>query len=149
MVFTGITTNGAVGLWRKVQRRLPRLTLIGSDEIADELFTRGLIRSGSRAQRRLGRRAAKRTWISLYTRPTDAWPAKGRVFADEFRARYGHTPGEYAIFGYEAMQVALDCIANATGPNPRRSADDSAHCCSVAPTRIRGARSNGNQASAQ
>jgi branched-chain amino acid transport system substrate-binding protein len=116
MVFTGITANGAVGLWRKVHRRLPRLKLIGSDGIADDPFPRRLIRSGTRAQRRLGRSAAKRTWISLYTRPRDAWPATGRAFYDQFRARYGREPGEYAIFGYEAMRVALDCIAAATGP---------------------------------
>jgi hypothetical protein len=31
MVFTGITRNGAVSLWRKVHRRRPRLRLFGSD----------------------------------------------------------------------------------------------------------------------
>ena len=123
-MFTGITRNGAVGLWRAVHRRLPRLLLIGSDGIADAPFARLLVRGRNRAQRRLGRGAARRTWISLYTRPADAWPAKGRAFAEQFRARYSRDPGEYAIFGYEAMQVALGCVAGATGPDPRRAAID-------------------------
>lgn len=120
MVFTGITANGAVPLWRKVHRRFPRLKLIGSDGIADPLFTPRLIRGGSRAARRLGRSAAKRTWITLYTRPPDAWPAKGQAFAQDFRARYDRAPGEYAIFGYEAMQVVLDCVASAPGDHELR-----------------------------
>ena len=119
MVFAGTNDDGAVRLWRKVHRRLPRLKLISSDGIAEGPFARRLVRSGSRAQRRLGRSAAKRTWMTLYTRPANAWPARGRAFYEAFRARYGRDPGEYAIYGYEAMQVALGCIASATDPDPR------------------------------
>ena len=35
------------------------------------------------------------------------------MFADEFIARSGRPPGEYAIFGYEAMRVVLDWITEA------------------------------------
>jgi branched-chain amino acid transport system substrate-binding protein len=102
MVFTGITANGAPALWRAVHRRRPRLKLIGSDGVAEPLFTR-----------HIGRGAAKRTWISQYVRPISAWPPAGQQFAAAFGQRYGRPPGDYAIFGYEAMRVTLDCIRNA------------------------------------
>jgi branched-chain amino acid transport system substrate-binding protein len=120
MVFTGISFNGAVPLWREVHRRRPRLRLIGPDGIADGVFSQRLMHSGGRAQRRLGRSAAERTLITLYTRPTDVWPDKGQVFADEFAARYGRPPGDYAIFGYEAMKVILDCVSAAGDGAPLR-----------------------------
>jgi branched-chain amino acid transport system substrate-binding protein len=40
-------------------------------------------------------------------------PPAGRRFAAAFTRRYGHRPGRYAAYGYEAMAVVLDSIRRA------------------------------------
>jgi branched-chain amino acid transport system substrate-binding protein len=45
-------------------------------------------------------------------------------FADRFRAVYGHAPGRFAAYGYEAMAVALDAIDRADDPLDRGSVVD-------------------------
>ncbi len=40
-------------------------------------------------------------------------PEKGKKFYSDFRAKYNHDPDPYAIYGYEAMNVALAAIEKA------------------------------------
>lgn len=44
--------------------------------------------------------------------PQDLTPS-GRKFVSDFRAAYGHVPGEEAIFGYEAMSAVLGVLNEA------------------------------------
>ena len=120
MVFTGLTLNGAAPLWRAVHRRMPRLMLIGSDGVADDAFTRQLIRRGSRVDRRLGRRAAERTLLTLYTRPADAWPAAGQVFADEFTAA---SAARLASTRSSATRRCESCSTASRKPTTARGSD--------------------------
>jgi branched-chain amino acid transport system substrate-binding protein len=55
--------------------------------------------------------------------PTQLPPA-GRDFARRFRAEYGHAPGRFAAYGYEAMAVILDSIDRASDPGDRASVTD-------------------------
>jgi branched-chain amino acid transport system substrate-binding protein len=51
-------------------------------------------------------------------------PAKGQDFAAAFKREYGHDPGRYAAYGYEAMAVILDSINRASDPADRTSVTD-------------------------
>jgi branched-chain amino acid transport system substrate-binding protein len=110
MFFGGITENGAVRLWREVHRVNPSAALFGGDGIGDSFFTRQIPRG-----------AALRTRVTLPARPPSAYPPSAQAFFAAFRARFGHPAQPYAIFGYETMALALDCLHRA-GPGADRAA---------------------------
>jgi branched-chain amino acid transport system substrate-binding protein len=52
-----------------------------------------------------------RTKCTVATLPPDNYPASGKQFFDAFKQKYGKSqPNPYAIYGYEAMSLALDAI---------------------------------------
>jgi branched-chain amino acid transport system substrate-binding protein len=102
MVFGGIAENDAAALWRAVHRRNPRALLIGPEALTDRAF-----------YRHLGRGAARRTLITNPTLDPAAYPPAAQAFYAAFRARFGHEPQPYALYGYEAMSVVLDAVARA------------------------------------
>ena len=101
MVFGGIAENDAARLWRAVHRRNPRALLIGPEALTDRAFSQHL------------GRAARRTLITNPTLDPAAYPPAAQAFSAAFRARFGHEPQPYALYGYEAMGVVLDAIARA------------------------------------
>jgi branched-chain amino acid transport system substrate-binding protein len=107
VVFTGITANGAVRLFEDLSRHLPRVRLFGSDGIAESRFTNP--REGG-----ISRRVARRVLISVPTLAPSALPASARLVLGRYRSRYRERfPDPYAIYGYEAMSLALDAIDGA------------------------------------
>jgi branched-chain amino acid transport system substrate-binding protein len=48
-------------------------------------------------------------------------PPAGEDFAARFETEYGHPPGRYAAYGYEAMAVILDSVERASDPLDRSS----------------------------
>jgi branched-chain amino acid transport system substrate-binding protein len=54
---------------------------------------------------------AKKTKVTVATLSPDEYPPEGQKFFKDFEAKYGDkTPDPYAIYGYEAMSLALDAI---------------------------------------
>lgn len=53
--------------------------------------------------------------------PSQLPPAGNGGFAAAFEAEYGHPPGRYAAYGYEAMAVICDSIERASDPADRSS----------------------------
>jgi branched-chain amino acid transport system substrate-binding protein len=103
-VFTGITANNAVQLFRDLGRALPRARLFGSDGVAESGFSDP--REGG-IPRRLGRRV----YVTVGTLAPFAYPSAGRRFFSAYRQRYRDRYSDpYAIYGYEAMQLALDAV---------------------------------------
>jgi branched-chain amino acid transport system substrate-binding protein len=100
--FGGPTFLHAPEVFNTVGAANPRLKLFGPDSLAEFEFAHEL-RPGVR----------KRVWITNPTLGRRGYPAAGRAFFAAFKARYGHFPEPYAIYGYEAMAVALDAIARA------------------------------------
>jgi branched-chain amino acid transport system substrate-binding protein len=48
---------------------------------------------------------------SVATLPPDEYPPEGQEFFTQFQEKYGEdNPDPYAIYGYEAMRLALDSI---------------------------------------
>jgi branched-chain amino acid transport system substrate-binding protein len=55
-----------------------------------------------------------KTTLTVATLSPDQYPPEGRKFFSEFAAKYNDkTPDPYAIYGYEAMSLALDSIKRA------------------------------------
>jgi len=104
-VFAGVTANNAVQATKDFASALgPNSKLYGPDGICESGFVdpkKGGIPTSLDA----------RTKCTVATLPPDQYPAAGQQFFDAFKQKYGESqPDPYAIYGYEAMNLALDAI---------------------------------------
>jgi branched-chain amino acid transport system substrate-binding protein len=107
VVFTGITANGAVKLFRALAPALPRAKLFGSDGLAERAFT-------DRREGGVPRRVGRRILLTAYPLAPEAYPEVGRAVLRRYATRYGERlPDPYALHGYEAMRLILDGVAAA------------------------------------
>jgi branched-chain amino acid transport system substrate-binding protein len=101
-VFSGITANGAVQLYKDVHAALPDAKLYGPDGVAESGFSdpkEGGIPADVQAN----------TKVTVATLSPDEYPPEGRKFFEDFEAKYNEpNPDPYAIYGYEAMKLVLD-----------------------------------------
>jgi branched-chain amino acid transport system substrate-binding protein len=101
-VFSGITANGAVQLYKDVSAALPDAKLYGPDGVAESGFAdpkEGGIPADVQAK----------TQVTVATLAPDEYPPEGRRFFQQFEQKYGEpNPDPYAIYGYEAMDLILD-----------------------------------------
>jgi branched-chain amino acid transport system substrate-binding protein len=100
--FGGITQNNAVQLWKDLNASMPSAKLFGPDGVAESAF------SG-----KIGSKAEKATFITNPTLDPKLYPQSGQDFFKEYEAKFGKVPEPYAIYGYEAMSIALQAIQNA------------------------------------
>jgi branched-chain amino acid transport system substrate-binding protein len=100
--FGGITQNNAVQLWKDLNAAMPSAKLFGPDGVAESAFSS-----------KIGTKAEKQTFITNPTLDPKLYPQSGQDFFKEYKAKYGADPEPYAIYGYEAMSVALQAIQNA------------------------------------
>jgi branched-chain amino acid transport system substrate-binding protein len=101
MFFGGITANNAVQLWSDVHANNPALKMFGPDGVAQSDFTE-----------KLGPSQAN-TFVTNPTLPEQLYPPAAKEFFTAFKSKYGDDPEPYAIYGYEAMNAALQAIKNA------------------------------------
>lgn len=109
--FGGTTQDNAVQLWHDLHAADPQLKLFGGDGIANTAFTSKI--AGSEA---------KVTYLTSPTLAPDLYPPSGQRFFHDYRRRFHVAPEPYAIFGYEAMKVALDLIKAAPVDGDRQQA---------------------------
>jgi branched-chain amino acid transport system substrate-binding protein len=102
LFFGGAASDGAVNLWRAAHAALPRMKLFGSAGLADPAFTR-----------RISPSAQAVTFLTQPTLPTSMYPKAGREFFGTYRKAFGAAPDPYAIYGFEAMAVALQALRDA------------------------------------
>jgi branched-chain amino acid transport system substrate-binding protein len=107
--FGGTTQDNAVQLWRDLHASDPQLKLFGADGIAETAFTS-----------KIGASAAKVTYLTSPALAPSLYPPAGQRFFREYRKTFGTAPEPYAIFGYEAMKVALQAIEAAPLSGDRR-----------------------------
>ncbi len=101
-VFSGITANGAVQLYKDVAAALPDAKLYGPDGVAESGFA-------DPAEGGIPANVANRVKLSVATLSPDEYPPDGQKFFDDYEAKYGEAnPDPYAIYGYEAMSLVLD-----------------------------------------
>lgn len=105
-VFGGVTANGAVQLYKDVGAALPDAKLYGPDGNCESGFT-------SPAKKGIPAALGKRFKCSVATLNLDSYPG-GKAFLKAFAAKYNNdAPDPYAIYGYEAMKLAIDTITAA------------------------------------
>jgi len=103
-VFGGITANGAVQLFKDFSAAIPAAKLYGGDGVTDSEFVDPK-KGGIPAS------VSKKIKITVATLDPGSYPAEGKAFFAEFAKKYGDdNPDPYAIYGYEAMGLALDAI---------------------------------------
>jgi branched-chain amino acid transport system substrate-binding protein len=102
MFFGGITDNKAVQVWKDVGAANPTTKLFGPDGVAESAFTT-----------KLPTALQSRTFITNPTLDPKLYPPAAQDFFKTYKAKFGKAPEPYAIYGYEAMQVALLAIQNA------------------------------------
>ena len=101
-VFSGITANGAVQMYKDVAAAVPDAKLYGPDGVAESGFA-------DPAEGGIPADVQARTKVTVATLSPDEYPPDGQKFFDDFSAKYGEdNPDPYAIYGYEAMDLVLD-----------------------------------------
>jgi len=109
--FGGITDNNGVQLFKDLHAAMPTAKLFGPDGVAETAFTT-----------KLGSSVEKVTYITNPTLDPKLYPASGQEFFKNYKAKYGADPEPYAIYGYEAMSVALQAIKDAAAKGNDRQA---------------------------
>ena len=106
---------GAVRVTEDVAAAIPTANLYGGDAICASQFT-------DPAQGGIPAAAGRRFKCTTLTLPLSAYPG-GAAFLAAYRAKYGaSSPDPYAIYGYEAMKLALDTSAKLGARGNNRSA---------------------------
>jgi len=102
MFFGGITQNKGVQLFKDVHAANPSMKLFGPDGVAESTFAS-----------KIGSSVEKVTYVTNPTLDPKLYPPAAQDFFKKFKEKFGHTPDPYAVYGYEAMKVALLAIQNA------------------------------------
>ena len=96
--FSGNPDAGAVALWQQLHAAAPHLRLLGSSSLAEPTFATQI---GS---------AAAHTYLTSPLLALSLYPPPAQRVLAEYRARFHHTAGPYALYGYEAMSAVLLAI---------------------------------------
>lgn len=102
--FSGTTANNAVQLYKDFGAALPNAKMYGPDGVANAALT-------DPKQGGVPLSLDKRIKVSVATLAPSEYPPDGKEFFKSFTQKYGvKNPDPYAIYGYEAMRLALDVI---------------------------------------
>jgi branched-chain amino acid transport system substrate-binding protein len=103
-VYSGITANNAVQLYKDFSAALPEAKLYGPDGVAEAGFV-------DPKEGGIPADVAAKVTLTVATLSPDEYPPEGQEFFDAFREKHDEpNPNPYAIYGYEAMRLALDAI---------------------------------------
>jgi branched-chain amino acid transport system substrate-binding protein len=106
LAYSGFGTSGAARLFERLARALPGVELFASDWLIEGDFLA-----------RIPTRVARRVLMTTSILPSFAYPSGGRKFFRRYRREYRDPfPNGYAIYGFEAMRLALDAVKTA-GPD--------------------------------
>ena len=119
MVYSGITANNAVQIYKDFAAALPDAKLYGPDGVAESGFA-------DPKEGGIPANVASRVKVTVATLSPDEYPPEGQKFFADFEEKYGDkNPDPYAIYGYEAMRLALDAIERSgTGKQGGRAEGD-------------------------
>jgi branched-chain amino acid transport system substrate-binding protein len=103
-VFTGgIIDNNAPQLYKDLNAAMPDAKLFGPDGVATVDFTA-----------EIPAKVQAQSYLTAPTLSPDELPPAGQQFYKDYEAEYGEPQDEidpYAVYGYEAMAIACDAIA--------------------------------------
>jgi branched-chain amino acid transport system substrate-binding protein len=114
-VFSGITANGAVQLYKDVASALPDARLYGPDGVAESTFY-------DPSDGGLPADVGSRVTVTVATLSPEEYSDEGRQFFADYEEEYGESnPNPYAIYGYEAARLIMDVLVRADDPTDRAS----------------------------
>jgi branched-chain amino acid transport system substrate-binding protein len=103
-IYSGITANNAVQLFKDFAAALPDAKLYGPDGVAETGFA-------DPKEGGIPDDVASRVKVTVATLSPDEYPPDGQEFFNSFKEKYDEpNPNPYAIYGYEAMRLGLDAI---------------------------------------
>lgn len=105
-LFTGVTANNAVQVFKDVSAAIPNAKLFGDDGLPDPAFF-------DPKQGGLPAPVAEKVLLTVPTVPESAYPPAAKEFFKAYKAAYGNAPGTYAIYTYEAANLIIDAITAA------------------------------------
>ncbi len=106
-VFSGITANGAVQIFKDFASALPDAKLYGPDGVAESGFA-------DPKEGGIPTSVGQRVKVTVATLDPESYPPEGQEFFSTFEQEYGEkNPDPYAIYGYEAARLVLDAIERA------------------------------------
>jgi branched-chain amino acid transport system substrate-binding protein len=106
-IYTGITANNAVQIFKDVAVALPKAPLLGPEGVGETGFFDP--KDGG-----LPPNVAARTRITIPGVAPEEYPPAGKKFLKDYAAKYGEkNPDRYAVYGYESMSLLLDAIKRA------------------------------------
>lgn len=109
-IYTGITANNAVQIFKDMAVALPDAPLLGPEGVGESGFFDS--KDGG-----LPPNVAQRVRITLPGVAPEEYPPAGKQFLEDYTAKYGEkNPDRYAVYGYESMSLLLDAIKRA-GPD--------------------------------
>ena len=100
--YGGIAQNKGVQLFTDLHAGNPTAKLFGPDGMADPAY-----------YEKASPAVAKMSYLTNPTLDPKLYPPAAQDFFAKFKQKYGNDPAPYAIYGYEAMKVALLAIQNA------------------------------------
>ena len=105
--FSGTTSNNAAQVFKDFSAAIPDAKLYGPDGVAEAAFT-------DPKEGGIPASVGAKTTLTVATLAPDKYPPEGQEFFKQYGEKYGDdTPDPYAIYGYEAMNLALDAIKRA------------------------------------
>jgi branched-chain amino acid transport system substrate-binding protein len=103
-IYSGITANNAVQLYKDFSAALPDAKLYGPDGVAESGFA-------DPKEGGIPADVASKVKVTVATLDPESYPPEGQEFFSQFEKKYGEpNPDPYSIYGYEAMRLALDAI---------------------------------------
>jgi branched-chain amino acid transport system substrate-binding protein len=103
-IYSGITANNAVQLYKDFSAAIPDAKLYGPDGVAESGFA-------DPKEGGIPNDVASKVKVTVATLSPDEYPPEGQEFFDQFEKKYGEpNPDPYSIYGYEAMRLALDAV---------------------------------------
>ena len=116
MIYTGITANNAVQIFKDMAVALPDATLLGPEGVGETGFF-------DPDEGGLPANVAARTRITIPGVAPEEYPPAGKQFLKDYTAKFGEkNPDRYAVYGYESMSVLLDAVKRAGSSGGDRAA---------------------------
>jgi branched-chain amino acid transport system substrate-binding protein len=106
-IYSGITANNAVQIFKDVASALPDAVLMGPEGVGESGFFDP--KDGG-----LPAAVAKRVLVTIPGVAPEEYPPAGKEFLTAYEAKFGEkNPDRYAVYGYESMSLLLDAIKRA------------------------------------
>jgi branched-chain amino acid transport system substrate-binding protein len=106
-IYSGITANNAVQIFKDVASALPDAPLLGPEGVGESGFFDP--KDGG-----LPAEVAKRVLVTIPGVAPEEYPPAGKEFLKAYETKFGEkNPDRYAVYGYESMSLLLDAIKRA------------------------------------